>query len=184
MNTRIPSQFNFLGKDVYQHFPVHQEKFWASLQAISKFQKRSWKLSCGFCASIGEGTLMNGDAASCRCMYSAPQSIVGKIPKPVWQGACSQQRLPVKNNLQVNIEKANKPFCVWSFKVFSVQGKLFVLFQPFLGVSFLIELKVSHCLWKTQFPFLPSMFCSLTVNTCLSKDSSTVLTFCSIFSSG
>jgi len=49
-------------------------------------------------------------------------STVGKILKPIWQWACYQQRLPVKNNLQISIEKANKPpFCAWSFKVVIVQ---------------------------------------------------------------
>ena len=88
-----------------------------------------------------EATLMNRNAAlEAQVIVEGIQrhhrSSVGKIPQPILQGACSQQRLPVQNNLEVNIEKNNKqPFSAWSFKIGSVQTKLFLSLQTFFASS-------------------------------------------------
>jgi len=60
---------------------------------------------------------------------------MGKIAQPFGQRACSHQRLPVKHNLHVNIQKVLKnPLRAGPFNSFIVETQFFLGDEPFFRV--------------------------------------------------
>ena len=113
--------------------------FRAFVWSSSEFEETLSKTAGCCCASIW----------TCSAVYcnAAPQTqivLVGiqrhhrpamcKVAQPVWQGACTQQRLlTVKYNLHININKAYKlPLCRRSFDIVRVQAFRLLFTQPFL----------------------------------------------------
>jgi len=60
---------------------------------------------------------------------------MGKVAQPVRQRPCSHQRLPVKHNLQVNVEKGFKrPLRVGPVDFFIVETQFFLAVKSFFRV--------------------------------------------------
>ena len=65
---------------------------------------------------------------------------VCKISQPVWEWACSQQRLVIADDFDINIEKTLKlPLCVWGVDVCSSESLSLFLSQPLFSLFYSIK---------------------------------------------